>query len=79
MLLHTLIIFVIAAGLQVTDGQAVKPYMGWSSWSLQATTMPGYGATWLKEDNILRQIDTMADSLKEFGYTYVNMDSGKVY
>ncbi len=54
----------------------IAPYMGWSSWSMQASTRPGLGLSWLREDNIIRQIDAMANNLKEFGYTYINLDSG---
>jgi len=58
------------------DDVAIRPYMGWSSWSLQATTMPGRGLNWLKEENILPQIDAMAELLLEYGYNYINIDSG---
>lgn len=65
--------------LCVCSGQsqeAVRPYMGWSSWSLQATNWPGFGTSWLKEENVIRQIDIMAERLSGFGYNYINMDSG---
>lgn len=59
---------------------AAKPYMGWSSWSLQATNYPGVNpngpASWLNETNVLRQADVMAAKLKRHGYTYVNVDAG---
>jgi len=57
-----------------------KPYMGWSSWSLQATNYPGVNpngsASWLNEANVVKQADVMAAKLKKHGYTYVNVDAG---
>jgi hypothetical protein len=53
-----------------------KPYLGWSSWSLQATKYPCYGGSWLSSENVRRQSDAMAAKLQRFGYTYVNVDSG---
>lgn len=38
--------------------------------------MPGHGLSWLKEDNVLRQIDVMSSTLLEFGYNHINIDSG---
>ena len=59
---------------------AEKPYMGWSSWSLQATNYPGVNpngpASWLTEANVVKQADVMAAKLKKHGYTYVNVDAG---
>jgi alpha galactosidase A-like protein/alpha galactosidase C-like protein/fibronectin type III domain protein len=57
-----------------------RPYMGWSSWSLQATNYPGVNpngpASWLGEANVVKQADVMAAKLKKHGYTYVNVDAG---
>jgi hypothetical protein len=54
--------------------------MGWSSWSLQATGYPGVNPqgrfSWLNEENLLAQIDVLADDLKRYGYEYVNIDAG---
>jgi hypothetical protein len=59
---------------------ADKPYMGWSSWSLQATNYPGLNpdgpGSWINEANILIQADALAAKLKKFGYEYVNIDAG---
>jgi hypothetical protein len=59
---------------------AARPYMGWSSWSLQATNYPGVNpngpANWLNEANVVRQADVMAAKLRRHGYTYVNVDAG---
>lgn len=54
-----------------------KPYLGWSSWSLQATKYPGYGGQgWLSAAHIKEQSDAMATKLQAHGYRYINMDSG---
>ena len=47
---------------------AAKPYMGWSSWSLQATNYPGVNpdgpASWLNEKNVLQQADVLVLHLR---------------
>lgn len=54
-----------------------KPYMGWSSWSLEATKYPGYGGMdWLTAEHVKQQSDAMHKMLQAHGYTYLNMDSG---
>jgi hypothetical protein len=59
---------------------AAKPYLGWSSWSLQATNYPGVnpdgGGSWISQAHILEQADAMASKLKRYGYEYVNIDAG---
>ncbi|WP_084717992.1 fibronectin type III domain-containing protein [Streptacidiphilus carbonis] len=56
---------------------ADKPYMGWSSWSLESTNFPGYGGEgWLTEANVLQQANVVASKLKSHGYDYVNVDAG---
>lgn len=57
-------------------GLAQKPYLGWSSWSLQATKYPGYGMPWLTETHIRETSDAMREKLQAYGYTYINLDSG---
>jgi hypothetical protein len=61
-------------------GLAAKPYMGWSSWSLESTTdtaiNPDGTASWLTEQHVLQQADVMAAKLKQYGYTYINIDAG---
>lgn len=70
----------VAEPAQASVSQAAKPYMGWSSWSLQATNYPGVNpngpASWLTEANVVKQADVMAAKLKKHGYTYVNVDAG---
>lgn len=58
---------------------ADKPYMGWSSWSLQSTNFPGVNPdgpmTFLNEPNVVAQADVLAAKLKRYGYEYVNLDA----
>ncbi|WP_443075124.1 fibronectin type III domain-containing protein [Streptomyces sp. NBC_01483] len=56
---------------------AAKPYMGWSSWSLESTSFPGYGGVnWLTEAHVKQQADVVALKLKSHGYEYINVDAG---
>ncbi|MHA6757753.1 fibronectin type III domain-containing protein [Streptacidiphilus sp. PAMC 29251] len=59
---------------------AQKPYLGWSSWSLESTNYPGVNptgpASWLTEAHVLQQTDVVAAKLKPHGYQYVNIDAG---
>ncbi|MBV2353026.1 carbohydrate-binding protein [Streptomyces sp. J2-1] len=59
---------------------AAKPYMGWSSWSMQSSKYPGLNPngdySWLTEANVLKQTDALAAKLKKYGYNYVNIDAG---
>ncbi|GAA1510150.1 fibronectin type III domain-containing protein [Kribbella lupini] len=59
---------------------AAKPYLGWSSWSLQSTNYPGVNpdgpGSFISEKNILAQANAMATKLKPYGYEYVNIDAG---
>ncbi|MFJ8961684.1 alpha-galactosidase D [Lentzea sp. NPDC102401] len=65
---------------QQTAAKAEKPYMGWSSWTLQATNYPGVNpdgpASWLNEKNVLAQADVLAAKFKKAGYDHVNVDAG---
>ncbi|MFF5088218.1 alpha-galactosidase D [Streptomyces niveus] len=62
------------------DPVAEKPYMGWSSWSLQTTSYPGVNPdgnySYLTEANVNKQTDALASKLKKYGYEYVNIDAG---
>ncbi|USX55180.1 fibronectin type III domain-containing protein [Lentzea sp. HUAS12] len=68
------------ASQQNTAAKAEKPYMGWSSWTLQATNYPGVNpdgpASWLNEKNVLAQADVLAARFKKHGYDHVNVDAG---
>ncbi|TDD53230.1 carbohydrate-binding protein [Nonomuraea terrae] len=55
---------------------SARPFMGWSSWSVQSSTRDGYGTDWLTEANIRRAADAMAGRLKKAGYRYINIDAG---
>ncbi|MEW1647865.1 CBM35 domain-containing protein [Streptomyces sp. NPDC091219] len=59
---------------------AAKPFMGWSSWSMQSSKYPGLNPdgdySYLTEANITKQTDALAAKLKKYGYTYVNIDAG---
>ncbi|MFI5708712.1 fibronectin type III domain-containing protein [Kribbella sp. NPDC051620] len=59
---------------------AAKPYLGWSSWSLQSTNYPGVNpdgpGSFISEKNILAQAHAMATKLKPYGYEYINVDAG---
>ncbi|KUO04982.1 alpha-galactosidase D [Streptomyces caeruleatus] len=59
---------------------AAKPYMGWTSWTMQSSKYPGLNPkgdySYLSEANVRKQTDAMAAKLKKFGYEYVNIDAG---
>ncbi|MFI1735667.1 alpha-galactosidase D [Streptomyces acidicola] len=59
---------------------ASKPYMGWSSWSMQSSKYPGLNPdgdySYLTEANVLKQTNALAAKLKKYGYEYVNIDAG---
>jgi hypothetical protein len=70
-----------AQATPAASGSAQTPYMGWSSWSLESTSYPGYNpngsASFLTEANVLTQAQAMVnDGLSKVGYDYVNIDSG---
>lgn len=50
-----------------------KPYMGWSSYSMQVYSGNG---KWITADQITAQSDAMHDKLQDFGYEYINVDAG---
>ena len=59
---------------------AAKPYMGWSSWSMQSSKYPGLNPdgdySYLTEANVTQQTDALAAKLKKYGYDHVNIDAG---
>lgn len=62
---------------EADGGLGQRPYMGWSSWSLEATKYPGYGGMgWLTAAHVKQQSDALHKTLQAHGYSYVNMDSG---
>ncbi|OZB91188.1 X2-like carbohydrate binding domain-containing protein [Paenibacillus sp. XY044] len=50
-----------------------KPYMGWSSYSLQVYDNTG---NWTSAESIKKQSDAMRDKLQSHGYDYINIDAG---
>ncbi|HEV7565844.1 MAG TPA: X2-like carbohydrate binding domain-containing protein [Microbacteriaceae bacterium] len=52
---------------------AQKPYMGWSSYSMQVYSGNG---KWITGDQIIAQSDAMHAKLQSAGYDYINVDSG---
>lgn len=59
-----------------SNGLGWRPYMGWSSWSLESTKFPGYNTPWLTEANVKAQADVLHQKLQRHGYNYVNIDAG---
>ncbi|WP_406208440.1 carbohydrate-binding protein [Streptomyces sp. NBC_01017] len=59
---------------------AAKPYMGWTSWTMQSSKYPDLNPkgdySYLSEANVIKQTDAMAAKLKKYGYEYVNIDAG---
>jgi len=88
--LRALVVLALAAGAAVTaptahaettaPALAAKPYMGWSSWSMQSSKYPGLNPegdySYLTEANVLKQAGALATKLKKYGYEYVNIDAG---
>ncbi|MEU6098249.1 carbohydrate-binding protein [Streptomyces sp. NPDC047079] len=69
-----------AEGPRTPQAVAAKPYMGWSSWSMQSSKYPGLNPdgdySYLTEANVLKETDALAARLKPYGYSYVNIDAG---
>nr|WTB34505.1 carbohydrate-binding protein [Streptomyces sp. NBC_00830] len=59
---------------------APKPFMGWTSWSMQSSKYPGLNPdgdySYLTEKNVLKQTNALSSKLKKYGYEYVNIDAG---
>ncbi|MGN6426189.1 MAG: X2-like carbohydrate binding domain-containing protein [Leifsonia sp.] len=55
------------------DAWAAKPYMGWSSYSMQVYSG---NPKWITADQLLAQSDAMHAKLQKAGYDYINVDSG---
>ncbi|WP_082722528.1 X2-like carbohydrate binding domain-containing protein [Paenibacillus jilunlii] len=52
---------------------AQKPYMGWSSYSMQVYDPAG---NWISAESIKKQSDAMHEKLQAHGYEYINIDAG---
>jgi hypothetical protein len=55
------------------DPWAVKPYMGWSSYSMQVYSGNG---KWITPEQLIKQSDAMHAKLQRYGYDYLNVDAG---
>jgi alpha-galactosidase len=55
------------------DPWAVRPYMGWSSYSMQVYSGNG---KWITADQLVKQSDAMHAKLQKYGYDYLNVDAG---
>ncbi|MEU8819766.1 X2-like carbohydrate binding domain-containing protein [Actinoplanes sp. NPDC048796] len=60
-------------GASTPDPWAVKPYMGWSSFSMQVYSGNG---KWITGDQLIKQSDAMKAKLQKYGYNYINVDAG---
>ncbi|NBD24258.1 X2-like carbohydrate binding domain-containing protein [Paenibacillus glycinis] len=56
------------------NGLAQKPYMGWSSYSLQV--FDGPSGNWTSAAKLKQQSDAMHEKLQSHGYDYINIDAG---
>jgi len=54
--------------------QALKPYMGWSSYSMQVYSGDGQG--WISSAKLIEQSDAMHQKLQPNGYDHINIDAG---
>ncbi|TDW21831.1 X2-like carbohydrate binding domain-containing protein [Kribbella kalugense] len=54
--------------------KALKPYMGWSSYSNQVYNPNG--GSWITAAQLIAQSDAMHSKLQKFGYNYINIDAG---
>ncbi|MER5756159.1 glycoside hydrolase family 27 protein [Streptomyces sp. NPDC002088] len=70
----------LALALPSADAEAktpyVKPFMGWSSWSVESSSRSGYGTHWLNEGNIKNAADSLSSKLSSAGYKNLNIDAG---
>jgi hypothetical protein len=55
------------------NGLGQKPYMGWSSYSMQVFSGNGQ---WINAAQIKAQSDAMHEKLQSHGYEYINIDAG---
>ncbi len=54
--------------------KALKPYMGWSSYSMQVYSPNG--GSWITAAQLMAQSDAMHQKLQPYGYEYINIDAG---
>ncbi|WP_309119569.1 X2-like carbohydrate binding domain-containing protein [Paenibacillus sp.] len=58
--------------LAADNGLAERPYMGWSSYSMQVYSGNGQ---WITAEQIMAQSDAMHEKLQPYGYEYINIDA----
>lgn len=61
------------AATTTPDPWAVRPYMGWSSYSMQVYSGD---SKWITADQLIKQSDAMHKKLQRYGYEYLNVDAG---
>lgn len=66
-------IFPIAQQQTPDEELGAKPYLGWSSFSMQVFSGDG---KWIDEGQLLAQSDAMHDKLQSVGFEYINVDAG---
>lgn len=64
---------VVPAATVPDDAPGARPYMGWSSYSMQVYA--GNGSTWITADQIIAQSDAMHQKLQSAGYDHINIDA----
>lgn len=52
------------------------PPMGFNTFDVLSTTTTGYGLQWLNDTSIRKVSDVFFYNLQQFGYNYINIDSG---
>ncbi|MCY9667284.1 hypothetical protein M5X11_20555 [Paenibacillus alginolyticus] len=77
-----LLIITVQSGFGISAGQvanaannglALKPLMGWSSYTMQVYSG---NSSWITAAQIKAQSDAMHTSLQSHGYNYINVDAG---
>lgn len=63
----------IPPAASTADPWALKPYMGWSSYSMQVYSGNG---KWITADQLIAQSDAMHKTLQKAGYDRINVDAG---
>jgi len=74
-----LLLTATAVSAVAASNVAAKPYMGWTSWNLEALNGAAYGPDWQTAANMRAQSDLMHKLLQPYGYNYINVDSGWSY
>ncbi|MGW7072999.1 glycoside hydrolase family 27 protein [Streptomyces sp. NPDC054855] len=70
------LVIVLLPGPAQAKTPYVKPFMGWSSWSVESASHKDYGTKWLNEGNIKNAADALSGKLASAGYKNLNIDAG---